>query len=100
MEDAVWEGSIPLEIRLSPSECRTFDQADPYLVSCAWITVGRAHQILIDPMPTAILSSFSVEAGPRFLYTMSHRRRRPRSFGLVRLRGDSAEMALPCRLAL
>ncbi|EDN11431.1 autophagy protein 5 [Histoplasma capsulatum] len=28
----VWEGRIPLEITLSPAECRTYDKADPYLI--------------------------------------------------------------------
>ena len=32
LQAAIWNGSIPLEIRLSPSECRIYDQADPYLV--------------------------------------------------------------------
>ncbi|PGH03948.1 autophagy protein 5 [Blastomyces parvus] len=28
----VWDGRIPLEIALSPAECRTYDKADPYLI--------------------------------------------------------------------
>ena len=32
LHDAIWEGSLPVEIRLSASECRIYDQADPYLV--------------------------------------------------------------------
>lgn len=32
LQKKVWNGSIPLEIRLSSSECRTFDHSDPYLV--------------------------------------------------------------------
>ncbi|KAM0795480.1 autophagy protein Apg5 [Usnea florida] len=32
LKNSVWEGSLPIEIRLSPSECRVYDQADPYLV--------------------------------------------------------------------
>src|SRR5947199_8045448 len=32
IQKKIWEGSLPLEIRLSPSECRSFDQSDPYLV--------------------------------------------------------------------
>ncbi|KAF2759275.1 autophagy protein 5 [Pseudovirgaria hyperparasitica] len=30
----VWNGSIPLEIRLASEECRTYDQSDPYLIQC------------------------------------------------------------------
>ena len=32
LQNSIWDGSLPLEIRLSPSECRVYDQADPYLV--------------------------------------------------------------------
>ncbi|OCK82458.1 autophagy protein-like protein 5 [Lepidopterella palustris CBS 459.81] len=32
LQKKVWSGSIPLEIRLASSECRTFDQSDPYLI--------------------------------------------------------------------
>lgn len=32
LQRAVWDGSLPIEIRLSASECRVYDQADPYLV--------------------------------------------------------------------
>jgi hypothetical protein len=32
LQRKVWEGTIPLEIRLASAECRTYDQSDPYLV--------------------------------------------------------------------
>jgi hypothetical protein len=32
LQQKVWNGCIPLEVRLAPSDCRTFDQSDPYLV--------------------------------------------------------------------
>ncbi|MCJ1375305.1 autophagy protein 5 [Loxospora ochrophaea] len=32
LQEAVWNGSLPLQIRLSPSDCRIYDQADPYLI--------------------------------------------------------------------
>lgn len=32
IQQRVWEGRLPLEILLAPSECRTYDKADPYLV--------------------------------------------------------------------
>ena len=32
LQEAIWGGSLPLEIRLSPAECRKYDQSDPYLV--------------------------------------------------------------------
>ncbi|CAD6582008.1 MAG: autophagy protein 5 [Alectoria sarmentosa] len=32
LQSSVWDGSLPIEIRLTPSECRVYDQADPYFV--------------------------------------------------------------------
>ena len=32
LQKLVWDGSLPVEIHLSASECRIYDQADPYLV--------------------------------------------------------------------
>ncbi|KAL3466507.1 autophagy protein Apg5-domain-containing protein [Aspergillus heterothallicus] len=33
IQRAVWEGNLPLQITLAPSESRTYDQTDPYLIS-------------------------------------------------------------------
>ncbi|KAI9882320.1 MAG: hypothetical protein M1823_005938 [Watsoniomyces obsoletus] len=33
IREAIWNGTIPLSIRLSPTESRTYDQTDPYLVN-------------------------------------------------------------------
>ncbi|OKL56670.1 Autophagy protein 5 [Talaromyces atroroseus] len=32
IQEKVWEGRLPLEIVLDPSECRTYDKSDPYLI--------------------------------------------------------------------
>jgi hypothetical protein len=32
LQEKVWEGRVPVEIRLASSECRVYDQSDPYLV--------------------------------------------------------------------
>ena len=32
LQKKVWNGSIPLEIRLAASDCRTYDDSEPYLV--------------------------------------------------------------------
>lgn len=32
LQNLVWEGSLPIEIHLVASECRVYDQADPYLI--------------------------------------------------------------------
>ena len=31
LQEKIWHGRLPLEIRLAPSECRTYDVCDPYL---------------------------------------------------------------------
>ncbi|KAL4885901.1 autophagy protein Apg5-domain-containing protein [Aspergillus karnatakaensis] len=33
IQTAIWEGQLPLEISLAPSESRTYDKTDPYLIS-------------------------------------------------------------------
>ncbi|TPX22691.1 autophagy protein 5 [Coccidioides immitis] len=33
IQQRVWQGRIPLQIVLSPSECRIYDQSDPYIIS-------------------------------------------------------------------
>lgn len=32
IQRSIWDGRIPLEIVLAPSESRTYDKTDPYLV--------------------------------------------------------------------
>lgn len=32
LQRLVWAGSLPLDIRLAPADCRSYDQSDPYLV--------------------------------------------------------------------
>lgn len=38
IQKSIWSGSLPLEIRLSPLDCRIYDQSDPYLVVYILIT--------------------------------------------------------------
>ncbi|EHY52227.1 Autophagy protein 5 [Exophiala dermatitidis] len=33
LQRTIWEARLPLEIRLASSECRSFDEADPYLIA-------------------------------------------------------------------
>lgn len=40
LQQVVWDARLPLEIRLAASECRSFDTADPYLVSSRHLTLG------------------------------------------------------------
>ena len=44
LQAVIWNGSLPLEIRLAPSECRVYDQADPYLASCFQSIQGPFHE--------------------------------------------------------
>lgn len=32
LQEKIWDGRLPLEIRLAASECRTYDRSDAYLV--------------------------------------------------------------------
>ncbi|KAL2036067.1 hypothetical protein VTO58DRAFT_101985 [Aureobasidium pullulans] len=33
IQKKVWDGSLPLEIRLANADCRTYDETDPYLIN-------------------------------------------------------------------
>lgn len=32
LRESVWNGSVPLEVRLHSGDCRTYDDSEPYLV--------------------------------------------------------------------
>ena len=58
LQDAIWNGSLPLEIRLSPSESRVYDQADPYLVRLfasmngyVWLTAPQIQWPRLSYLP-------------------------------------------------
>ncbi|KAL9137553.1 MAG: hypothetical protein Q9175_001239 [Cornicularia normoerica] len=55
LQSSVWDGSLPIEIRLSPSECRVYDQADPYLVQYPRLSylpflLSRLHAFFIPSL--------------------------------------------------
>ena len=55
---ATWNGSLPIEIRLSPAECRVYDQADPYLVTWLWLdSCGHKAKMTADSVSATVLSS-------------------------------------------
>ncbi|MCJ1253077.1 autophagy protein 5 [Lignoscripta atroalba] len=73
LQESVWNGSLPLEIRLSPSDCRVYDQADPYLIhyhrlSYLPLLLPRLHTFfhpfLIDPVIPSQDGWFSFEGVP------------------------------------
>lgn len=70
LQRKVWAGSIPLSIRLAPSDCRTYDQADPYLIHYPRLSylpflLPRLHAFfrsqLIDPDVQAHTAWFEFE---------------------------------------
>lgn len=46
IQKTVWDGKLPLEIVLAPSESRSYDQTDPYLV--------RAHILMAECILTSL----------------------------------------------
>lgn len=37
-QQRIWEGRVPLEIRLASSECKTYDESEAYLIACPRIS--------------------------------------------------------------
>ena len=73
LQQKIWTGSIPLEIRLATSDCRTYDESDPYLVqpprlSYLALLLPRLHAFfrdnLINPDITAHEAWLSFEGVP------------------------------------
>ncbi|RAQ56092.1 autophagy protein Apg5 [Aspergillus flavus] len=73
IQKAVWDGRLPLQIRLAPSESRIYDQTDPYLISYPRISylpslLPRLRAFfassLIDPSSNAHDGWFSFEGVP------------------------------------
>ncbi|OGM44123.1 putative autophagy protein Apg5 [Aspergillus bombycis] len=73
IQKAVWDGRLPLQIRLAPSESRIYDQSDPYIISYPRISylpslLPRVRAFfassLIDPSSQAHDGWFSFEGVP------------------------------------
>ena len=73
LQRKIWSGSIPLEIRLAASDCRTYDESDPYLVqpprlSYLALLLPRLHAFfgpsLINPDVQAHDAWLSIEGVP------------------------------------
>lgn len=93
---SVWSGSIPIEFRLSASECRVYDQADPYLVNYTlWALLEKLFiDTFPDSIPSAFLSFLPAAAPPCLLQFLAYRPRSDTLRRLVLLRGSSIEMAV------
>ena len=57
IQQRVWDGKLLLEIVLDPSECRTFDESDPYLVS---FFHTKKHDFIVDLIVPPPLGYFFV----------------------------------------
>ncbi|QKX53582.1 uncharacterized protein TRUGW13939_00661 [Talaromyces rugulosus] len=73
IQERIWQGRLPLEIVLDPSECRTYDQSDPYLISYPRVSylpflLPRLHAFfrssLINPESESHSGWFSFESVP------------------------------------
>lgn len=73
LQKKIWSGSIPLEIRLAASDCRSYDESDPYLVQVPRLSylaflLPQLHAFfrpnLIDPDVQAHESWLSFEGVP------------------------------------
>lgn len=62
LQNKIWLGSIPLHITLSPSECRTYNDSLPYLVSLSLksrlvradiVLAGAVSTLIIPPIPSS-----------------------------------------------
>lgn len=75
LQDEIWDGSVPLEIRLSPQECRIYDKSDPYLVSLSdSVVISQGLKCgLPDPVSSTVLSSIPPTTTTRFLRTLPDR---------------------------
>nr|POE63206.1 autophagy protein 5 [Quercus suber] len=72
LQSQIWAGSLALEIRLAPSDCRTYDNSEPYLIQYPRLSylaflLDRLHAFfarsLIDPEVPAHDAWLSVEDG-------------------------------------
>ena len=77
LQKLVWEGSLPVEICLVASECRVYDQADPYLVrSCASTMLQDIKDLGdLDTVSTLVLPTFHPSTPPCFLQLLTNQSR-------------------------
>lgn len=73
LQSKIWSGSIPLEIRLAASDCRTYNESEPYLIQYARLSylgflLPRLHAFfaayLINPEVSAHEAWLSFEDVP------------------------------------
>ncbi|KAI6867728.1 autophagy protein 5 [Hortaea werneckii] len=59
LQQKIWHGSLPLEIRLAAADCRTYDQSDPYLIQYPRLS----YLAFLLPRLHAFFSSNLIDAG-------------------------------------
>jgi hypothetical protein len=77
IQKSIWDGRIPLEIVLAPSESRSFDKMDAYLVMTAHTDmlvslINIRHPGLI---PTCLISSLVASKASSLLLSIPDRAR-------------------------
>jgi hypothetical protein len=102
LRERVWNGSIPLEIRLQKEDCRTYHDSDPYLVCTSTFTMlrpGNPHtdSFMTDTIPTPLLPRPPHPQTPRVLLAEPHFPRCPSLRHMALLRRRAPKMALPPR---
>ena len=85
LQERVWNGSLPLEIRLAPGDCRIYDRADPYLVSNSIVDVLYVALLMFiqDPCAAAVIHSFSAYTPAQLLPALLDRQDCPTICSLV-----------------
>lgn len=73
LQSRIWSGSLPLEIKLAPTDCRTFANSEPYLIQYPRLSylaflLPRLHAFfaykLIDPATPANAAWLEFESVP------------------------------------
>lgn len=73
LQRRIWDGSLPLEIRLAPADCRTYADSEPYLVQYPRLQylaflIPRLHAFfkhkLIDPSVSVTEAWFEFDSVP------------------------------------
>lgn len=68
IQKAVWDGRLPLQITLSPSESRSYDKTDPYLVfSYPPLLLNANTNPMADLVPPNIISPIATTKAARIL---------------------------------
>lgn len=92
LQESIWNGSLPLEIRISPTECRIYDKADPYLVRfspCPSFALpdlsATAITPFFPPLAAAPHANLYTSKQSKDLYKLTHKKNPPPQIQFSRL---------------